>query len=509
MIFRICEEDEQILYQREVVCLKSKISQSELFDAPFTATYYDDCGRIFPLGHVRIGMQGIENEDIRNHLALEFITLPEPFFSLGMDEDYYENIKNLGDSIREALLNQLRDIPYLSQWPDNAPEAPEAMLRCIDPNINRAIEKVRGQFRRMAQGKDRLTEYHFSYTSPQPGNPVIPPVSLQFDVTPDSKPPTNIHALIGRNGCGKTYLIKHMVQSLQEKDGSHGQFVFTDRENKPVPMSFANVVCIAFSPFDNFAELLSGHASLPSTFIGLDKEKGNLLQVIQEDFLAHFRNCLVTAKKRNLWRRAIETLKSDLTFKQEQIDLFMGDSAEDGSLTLSPEREAMIIQKFNQLSSGHKVVLLMVTGCVAEVEERTIVFLDEPENHLHPPLLSALIRTLSDLLMDRNGVAIVSTHSPVVLQEVPSSCVYVLNRYGDQYVKPDRPEQETFGTSVGSLIDDAFSFEVANSGFHKMIVDAAAQSNSYGQILEEFGGHLGDEARILLRMLIRLNQSGV
>jgi hypothetical protein len=38
-----------------------------------------------------------------------------------------------------------------------------------------------------------------------------------------------------------------------------------------------------------------------------------------------------------------------------------------------------------------------------------------------PPLLAAMMRALSDLLVDRNGVAVVATHSPVVLQEVPAS----------------------------------------------------------------------------------------
>lgn len=56
--------------------------------------------------------------------------------------------------------------------------------------------------------------------------------------------------------------------------------------------------------------------------------------------------------------------------------------------------------------------------------------LDEPESHLHPPLLSAFIRSLSELLILRNGVAIIATHSPVILQEVPKRCAWILNRSG-------------------------------------------------------------------------------
>ncbi|MGN9540532.1 AAA family ATPase [Escherichia coli] len=63
------------------------------------------------------------------------------------------------------------------------------------------------------------------------------------------------------------------------------------------------------------------------------------------------------------------------------------------------------------MSSGHAVVLLTLTRLVATVEEKTLVLIDEPESHLHPPLLSAFIRALSDLLLD-NGLSIIATHSP-------------------------------------------------------------------------------------------------
>lgn len=75
-------------------------------------------------------------------------------------------------------------------------------------------------------------------------------------------------------------------------------------------------------------------------------------------------------------------------------------------------------------------------GCVINTHtfsrngrRKTLVLIDEPESHLHPPLLSAFIRALSDLLLDRNGLSIIATHSPVVLQEVPKRCVWKINRF--------------------------------------------------------------------------------
>ena len=157
---------------------------------------------------------------------------------------------------------------------------------------------------------------------------------------------------------------------------------------------------------------------------------------------------------------------------------------------------------YNRLSSGHKIVLLTITRLVETVDERTLVLLDEPEAHLHPPLLAAFVRALSQLLIQRNGVAIIATHSPVVLQEAPSSCVNILRRTGST-VRADRPEMETFGENVGILTRSVFGLEVTHAGFHRILeaeVDCAP--DNYEQVVQRFGGLLGTEARAIVRALI-------
>jgi predicted ATP-dependent endonuclease of OLD family len=158
-------------------------------------------------------------------------------------------------------------------------------------------------------------------------------------------------------------------------------------------------------------------------------------------------------------------------------------------------------QLFKDLSSGHKIVLLTVTRLVETVEEKTLVLLDEPEAHLHPPLLSAFVRALSDLLINRNGVALVATHSPVVLQEVPQSCVWKIRRTGTRSVA-ERPEVQTFGENVGLLTREVFGLEVTQSGFHKMLRDAVAELPDYDRIVRRFNGELGDEARAIVQGLL-------
>lgn len=165
-------------------------------------------------------------------------------------------------------------------------------------------------------------------------------------------------------------------------------------------------------------------------------------------------------------------------------------------------------KRIERMSSGHAVVILTISRLVAAVEEKTLVLIDEPESHLHPPLLSAFIRALSELLHNRNGVSIIATHSPVVLQEVPRCCVWKINRSG-LVTDSRRPDIETFGENVGILTREVFGLEVVKSGFHDLLVKAVESGGSYEQIITEYREQLGLEARALLRALVTHRDRGV
>lgn len=162
---------------------------------------------------------------------------------------------------------------------------------------------------------------------------------------------------------------------------------------------------------------------------------------------------------------------------------------------------------FSSMSSGHKVVLSTIVRCIDKMVEKTVLFLDEPENHLHPPLVSSLIRALSTVLMKRNGVALISTHSPIVLQETPKSCVWILARNGDIW-NASRPRFETFGENIGSLTNDVFRYEINNSGFHALLRNSVAKCDSYDEVLDMYDNQLGDEARGLVRALFSQKARG-
>jgi hypothetical protein len=205
------------------------------------------------------------------------------------------------------------------------------------------------------------------------------------------------------------------------------------------------------------------------------------------------RVCFEGARKAR-WLRGLRLLEGDPIF----ASIGIADAVE--SAVVFEHALEYIGPAFRLLSSGHKIVLLTITKLVETVEEKSLVLLDEPEAHLHPPLLSAFVRALSDLLVNRNGVAIIATHSPVVLQEVPRKCAWKINRVGE-HTTLERPQIETFGENVGTLTNEIFGLEVSATGYHRLLWDAAHAEGDYERALAIFGGNVGTEGRAILRAM--------
>lgn len=483
------------------------------YDGSYSTMYrlvvVEDTGAQRHIGTVKIGQFGMREDQRRPEIPSTFDDLGPRFFSLGQDASYYENLNGLGSKLRERILEGLHDLAADQDLFEEALRekvTKESLLKSVPPGA------VRGQFHRMAQGAARLTRYRFSFVAPQASVGASAP-EFRFVVQPDSKPPTNIHVLIGRNGVGKTRLLESMVRTLSghaRPSPENGRFELVDADASDE--FFANVVSVSFSAFDIFGPLVSREyedGGVRYTYIGLKQvprtrsstptPKG--LTALRDEFVQALRNC-AEAGRLIRWRRALATLAADPLFR----DADLWSIAPEPSPRAHWERDAG--EAFLSLSSGHKIVLLTMTSLVANVEERTLVLVDEPEAHLHPPLLSAFVRALSDVVIHQNGVAIIATHSPVVLQEVPRSCVWKLRRSGVESFA-ERPDVQTFGENVGVLTREVFGLEVTQSGFHRMLQDAVDEGGSFEAIVHQFQGQLGDEARAILRVLIAIRYTEV
>ena len=481
------------------------------FKTMYTLYIVPVSGTIVNAGSVKIGERGMTDETESPKVPSEFERLDDSFFSVGQSEDYYETINNF-PGMRESIYLGLRDCAY----------SPEVFLETMDEYImgesllrSLSVASVRGRLSRLAHGNAELTRYSFVYTIPSPGD--AGDTELRFEVRPRSTPPTNVHVLIGRNGVGKTRCLSGMIGAIlgsKAPDGSMPGSFRQDNAEDTVP--FTNLIAVSFSAFDSaqpLPENTVGNRVLYS-YIGLKQqpldpaqESGKPPEVsngstahlpkdkarLAQELVRSVKSCQEGLRK-DRWTKALHTLETDPLFKEAEI-------ASLATTVLDGSWREVISRHFDRLSSGHAIVLLTITRLVELVEERSLVLIDEPEGHLHPPLLSAFVRALSNLLVQRNGVAIVATHSPVVLQEVPRSCVWVLGR-SKLISRADRPNVETFGENVGVLTREVFGLEVAHSGFHALIEDAVKDNEGYYEgVIRHFGSELGAEGRAIARGL--------
>ena len=470
------------------------------FKAAYELVYLDGEGHSHEIGFLRIGCKGQEGG--RASIPKIFEQLDDEFFSLGGNELYYDKIRALGDAIRKNVLASLRDIAFdeeLLAEVENEAVVQSSFLRST------MLSSIRGQLRRIALGGVRYSEYDFSYMIDRDGDSSQ---TLRFQVTPDSLPPTNIHAIIGRNGVGKSHLLHSMTKLIIRDDDPQCRGVFKYAKGTVADDYFVNVVSIAFSAFDRFSPVEppeSGEPAVVYNYVGLKHElepgSGKFEFISPDQLASQFVDSLRVCSqgsKHAQWKRAITSLYSDPVFKEYEVESLF---AEKRKLNQADAKKL-----FKELSSGHKIVLLTITRLVQLVTEKSLVLVDEPESHLHPPLLSSFIRTLSTLMTEQNGIAIIATHSPVVLQEIPRSCTWVLRRSGS-VAKAKRPSCETFGENVGTLTHEVFGLEAMKSGFYSLITELVARGSNRSQILSRFDDQLGSDARAVLATLLATHGS--
>jgi predicted ATPase len=449
------------------------------------------------IGHVKIADVAFDkytnDEDFRTPLQDSFSRLGKSFASLGQDQSYYENLlAELGTRRTGVVLRGLRDLAYSPERIDDLWDY-GVVYDSLFREVNRSTAK--GPFHKIAHGGSELVPYEFTFVQP-PEDDRDPSLRLPFAVEPDSEPPTNVHVIIGRNGSGKTRLLHSMARELLGVEGLEVPSGVFESEEESGP-GFKNLVFVSFSAFDqdDLPQQTDEEYDVGFSRVGLQEADGTLGPLELAKAFAASAERIFQRGLSSLWKEALRTLESDKNFRDAAVADLVEEEMNRGS---DGHPRASAIETFTRLSSGHKIVLLTITRLVEAVVSRSLVLLDEPEAHLHPPLLGAFVRALSNLMQERNGVAIAATHSPVLLQEVPRECVLVVRRSGGTS-KIDRPARETFGENVGVLTHDVFSLEVTRSGFYKLLEEAAEEAESYQEVVDRFKNQLGGEARAILR----------
>lgn len=477
------------------------------FRTLFGVTAFDEDGTQHDLPRFNIGFAG-QTASVETYTLFKepFNELPEGWFSLCGSVDFYKTLySDFTAEWREEFLRALRDLvryPELLESVKGENVVETSLLRSV------RIDEVKDQYASVLRGEVLLTNFDFGFELPP--SEKFAGFDLQFKVKANSMPSTNMHALIGRNGVGKTTYLNAMVKAVSPHAETDAAFYTTPplfgRQDMDPASYFGSLISVAFSAFDPFDQPPTAHGKdggLQYSYVGLTdyskvEESPNEKHLKTEEMLHHefveaLYICFADKDRKVRWEQAVATLESDENFADMRLLELLELSGED--------LKKLALYLIGKMSSGHTIVILSMTLLVARVDEKTLVLFDEPESHLQPPLLSALIRSLGQLLKARNAVAIIATHSPVVLQEIPKSCVWKVIRSKLASDKM-RPDTETFGENVGTLTRDVFKLDVAKSGFHTVLADLVKAGGTYEQILAKLEGNLGYEARGILKAMV-------
>jgi energy-coupling factor transporter ATP-binding protein EcfA2 len=490
------------------------------------------------IGGVKILRRGQTEQD-GIQITTHFERLSPEFCSVGTSLDYYQRLNEIAPDERDEILSALRDVvaqPALQRefetergWrtslfrDDPYPERFLADAAAIySKNFGGLADLNAALIFRPAQWTVPLT---LDFGAPLPAFYMGP----QRRLGPSGQQvllPRRVIVMIGRNGSGKSTLLARIARIAFASPSDRttpelraiGAF-------EPVSVGFPRVISISYSAFDNF--VVPGLYESERRQIAADIERGagryvyvglrDIVREVRDDLEAAARQPDAPDARRILQvqdRRATTHLKSLVQLADEFARLVRqisdnGDNALfDAALQPlladpsfadieSQERIALLGDDprtaFLGWSTGHKIALHVVASLVAHATRRALVLFDEPEMHLHPPLIAALMHAVRLVLEEKNAFALVATHSPVILQETLARHVRVIRRIGNTF-SVLAPNLETFGENVGVLTYDTFGLTAATTDFHH-ILDLLIQGfNSLEEINQLFTPRLSGQA---------------
>jgi len=474
------------------------------------------------IGTVKILKKGQTSND-GLQLTENFDYLGENFISVGQSLDYYERISALHDNLRIQLLESLNDYVY---HPELAKEFrledgwKTSLFRYFNENDNflltaksllhKNFEELQASdlnFSFQATGWDR--EVNFDYSLPiyaERVGGIAHPI------------PSRIISVIGRNGSGKSTLLARIARVAYGsiKDRQDGAFSSAG-SIFPSDISFPRIITVSYSAFDSFRlpglkptvegeaderrqvvkdikdgvgrfvfcglrdvaaeldSLIKEEYQLEKIAVSSDKVHTTLLKPI-EQLAGEFHRTLLLVKSKNathILDRALYRISGDPSFSIYQQPFTTNSLLENNPL-----------EQFLTWSTGHKIVMHIIANLAAHTTQSSLILIDEPETHLHPPLLAALMHAVRMILATKKAFAIIATHSPVVLQESIVKHTLIVKREG-QVTTTTRPSKETFGENIGILTGEVFGLNTRETDFHAVLDQLIAQHKNL-DIIEYF-----------------------
>ncbi|MCS3532846.1 AAA family ATPase [Chryseobacterium sp. JUb7] len=430
----------------------------------FTLTYYWDFGKnISFIGKLRI----IHYEDVTTWSLLpeKFFTLSNEFCSLAYTDDFYANFSEFFSlEVTISILFALKDAAYFSDIADKFSKTYNFRKSLLRPdNAERYLREVRPKL----NGANMENFYSFNYKFKPAYSKNETNVNFNFNTKYPL--PDRIFGIIGKNGAGKTQLMNSLPHNLANKND--------EAFNNSVP-SFSKIIAVSYSVFDNFP-LPKKNVNLNYVYCGLKNEKGTVRSDAGLSKSFHFNWKRIQELQRvKKWRRIL------LNFIDKHIvDAFI----DIRSIDVDPDLPAVNKDQYDkikdQLSSGQSILLYIITQIVANIRLDSLILYDEPETHLHPNAVVELMNTIYDLVNEFESFCIIATHSPIVIRELFSKNVYILERDNDNPIIR-RIGIESFGENLGTLTEEVFGERESSKQYKKIIVDLIDRGMDFDEIVD-------------------------
>ena len=444
----------------------------------FYLFYYQNEEDAYQIGPLKIMHAHQKTEDI---LGDKFVNLSDDFCSLGQSYEFYERLKSHSGRNFENVLWALKDAAFFPEVSDKFEKNSVfnvSLIRYDEP------EQLLREARYRIYGYDLSNLYSFKYNFAPKFSKTSIDIEFNFDNNEDFA--NRIYALIGKNGTGKTQLITSLPFDISRKD---------DTRFMPRTPLFSKVISVSYSAFDSF-EIPKKTATFNYLYCGLKDENGERISEHRQIMRFHAAWKRIKRNERMLkWMRILENF-----LDEEILDLFMV-LDEKGELDVSLEG---FTKARKMLSSGQSILLYIITEITANIRFDSIILYDEPETHLHPNAISQLMNTIYDLVNTFQSYCIIATHSPLVIRELLSKNVYVIEKEGSVPSVRKLP-YETFGENLTVLTDDIFGNRTVPKQYKKILSDLVDSGNSYDdilQIIESDNVPLGLNARLYLKTLV-------
>ncbi|WP_394557661.1 ATP-dependent nuclease [Priestia aryabhattai] len=447
----------------------------------FHARYIDEKKNRTYLGDVKI--MTTQSVITRNVIETEFYQLDDTYCSLGQELEYYETISELKDGTE--ILKGLRDIAtntsITEKFEDNH-VFQVSLLRFSQ--AEKAFKEARKYFGSPQNNIDKVLEFTFKCKLDK----ATEEHEVQLDFV-KSNLPYRINAFVGKNATGKTKVLTELASNLSGVRLKKDSFL-------PERPSFSKIITISYSAFDelykpfddkeikkdaqgaslnNDKEIRKDENVLFSyVYCGLRTRKGILsLNDIENNFIKAFES-IEKRKRVGKWKKIMKNV-----FEEEHFDLI--ETVIDAKL----EKENPIEENLSSyLSSGQNILLSTMTEVIANVENDSLLLFDEPEIHLHPNAIANFMRMIYQILEEFDSYAVISTHSPIILQEIPSKYIRVFDRINNTPII-DTPILECFGENISNITNDVFEVREYESNY-KTYFRKMAEEKSKEEIIELF-----------------------